>query len=336
MNRERLITFLLFLLLLLIILCTWFHSEDIAKNRASKVPSPTTTIATVKNDPTTHHPINFYLKKDKEQFELGGDFAKKESIEKLQASLNKDNLNNLSHIDEALEENPEVILLVEEIIPVFHEKYMEGSIVYEDEKLIIMGIVENRSDKDEMSALLANSKLPTYNDTHVIEKNSTTLHTTTKEKSSHAEVTNSTNSTAQSIMQEPITATKEQAEKGVIELEAEIQEVIDLENINFELNEATLTKESLQTLKHIANILQKYPSVNVEIAGHTDNLGEGHYNLDLSQRRVDSVKQQLESMGVETSRLKAIGYGEENPLVSNDTKENRCINRRVEFKIIGE
>jgi len=59
-------------------------------------------------------------------------------------------------------------------------------------------------------------------------------------------------------------------------------------------------------------------------------------NLILSQKRVDSVKAKLIELQIDSSRLRAVGYGASNPLVSNDTKENRLINRRVEFKVIGE
>ena len=133
---------------------------------------------------------------------------------------------------------------------------------------------------------------------------------------------------------------KAEAEKAQLNekkaVEVEIKKILTLENINFELNKATLTQKSTDTIKHIAKVLKEHPTLHIEIAGHTDSDGNDAYNLTLSQNRVNSVKSKLIEMGIEANRLKAIGYGETKPLVSNDTKENKRLNRRVEFIIIGE
>lgn len=119
-------------------------------------------------------------------------------------------------------------------------------------------------------------------------------------------------------------------------LEAKIKMIIDTKLINFEVNKDVLTAQSIETVKNIAEILKKHPTLNVEISGHTDNTGNANYNFTLSQKRVDSVKAKLIELQIDNNRLKAVGYGANQPLVSNDTKENRRINRRVEFKVIGE
>ena len=72
----------------------------------------------------------------------------------------------------------------------------------------------------------------------------------------------------------------------------------------------------------------------VEVAGHTDWEGDDVYNMDLSQRRVDSVRQWLIGKGVAPERLTAKGYGESKPIASNATEEGRAENRRVEFNIL--
>jgi OOP family OmpA-OmpF porin len=71
----------------------------------------------------------------------------------------------------------------------------------------------------------------------------------------------------------------------------------------------------------------------VQIEGHTDDVGTANDNLRLSQSRAEAVKNFFEVFGIESSRLKARGYGESNPKASNVTKEGRAVNRRTEFTV---
>ncbi len=120
-------------------------------------------------------------------------------------------------------------------------------------------------------------------------------------------------------------------------IEQEISKLLANKNIQFESNSAKLTQESLATIKEIAKILKQYPSAKIKIAGYTDSSGSDEHNLKLSQERVKSVKNELVRLGIDANRLKAVGYGEANPIAPNDTKANKAKNRRVEFiVIIGE
>jgi OOP family OmpA-OmpF porin len=74
-----------------------------------------------------------------------------------------------------------------------------------------------------------------------------------------------------------------------------------------------------------------YPEVRVEIRGYTDSSGDWNYNLDLSQRRADSVKNYLVNSGIATDRIVSKGYGEADPVASNSTASGRAENRRIEF-----
>ncbi|MCE9540644.1 MAG: OmpA family protein, partial [Bacteroidetes bacterium] len=87
-------------------------------------------------------------------------------------------------------------------------------------------------------------------------------------------------------------------------------------------------------IENIVEFMNKYEQIKIEIAGHTDDLGDDNYNLKLSMERAETVKMILVKMGIDESRIEAIGYGEAQPLVANDSEDNRLKNRRVEFNII--
>ncbi|MBF0370841.1 MAG: OmpA family protein [Magnetococcales bacterium] len=105
-----------------------------------------------------------------------------------------------------------------------------------------------------------------------------------------------------------------------------------VENIQFDFNEATIKSEARTSLNQVADILHKSSGLHVEVQGHTDILGDEEYNLHLSQRRADSVRNYLIGQGVSSDRLSARGYGFHRPVASNSTKEGRAINRRVELE----
>ena len=107
-----------------------------------------------------------------------------------------------------------------------------------------------------------------------------------------------------------------------------------IKGINFEVNSAKITKGSFKTLDAAAKVLQDYPSVRMEIQGHTDDTGDHDYNVKLSQERAQSVKDYLVAKGVAEDRLKAQGYGPDKPLDPAKNKAARAKNRRVEFQIL--
>jgi outer membrane protein OmpA-like peptidoglycan-associated protein len=111
--------------------------------------------------------------------------------------------------------------------------------------------------------------------------------------------------------------------------------VIRLNNVFFEFAKATLLKESGVELGRVAAILGQYPGMTIEIAGHTDSIGDDKSNLDLSAARAEAVRRYLVDHGVAPARLAARGYGESRPVAVNDTDEGRQLNRRVEFVILG-
>lgn len=118
--------------------------------------------------------------------------------------------------------------------------------------------------------------------------------------------------------------------------EPEIQEAINeaIDNLEFEFNSDVIVSSSFDSLREVATSLNKFPNYNLELEGHTDSQGSDEYNLDLSNRRANSVKTFLISQGVADGRITAIGKGETEPIADNDTAEGRAQNRRVEFKLV--
>jgi outer membrane protein OmpA-like peptidoglycan-associated protein len=104
-----------------------------------------------------------------------------------------------------------------------------------------------------------------------------------------------------------------------------------IRGVNFESGSASLTPDSYAVLDKVVKTLMAYPEVRVEIRGYTDSVGSWDLNLDLSQRRADSVKNYLVNSGIPSDRMIAKGYGEADPVSSNKTAAGRAENRRIEF-----
>ena len=111
---------------------------------------------------------------------------------------------------------------------------------------------------------------------------------------------------------------------------------VSFEDVHFALDRASLRPEARTLLDTAVRALKNDPSLRLEIAGHTCNLGTAEYNLVLGQRRADTVKAYLVAQGIAASRLTTVSYGEEKPAHDNGTEEGRRLNRRavltVDFK----
>lgn len=109
---------------------------------------------------------------------------------------------------------------------------------------------------------------------------------------------------------------------------------VALDGLYFETNEADMTPESKPALDEIALLLRDHPELNFYIVGHTDNTGDHSYNMNLSQKRAESVARELhETHGISPARLYAIGVGPVSPVATNSTTAGRTLNRRVELVI---
>lgn len=137
---------------------------------------------------------------------------------------------------------------------------------------------------------------------------------------------------------------REEAEKKAAQAMADLQKIASVKqesrgmvitlsgSVLFPTNESTLLPAAIIKLNEVADALIKgNPDANITIEGHTDSQGQRQYNMDLGQKRADSVKSQLVSRGVAADRIKTVGVGPDRPIADNKTAEGRANNRRVEI-----
>jgi outer membrane protein OmpA-like peptidoglycan-associated protein len=104
--------------------------------------------------------------------------------------------------------------------------------------------------------------------------------------------------------------------------------------ITFAYDSADVQPQFQRTLDQVASTLSQYNQTYIDVYGHTDSTGSDSYNQTLSDRRATAVADYLSSRGVQTARIGTRGYGETQPIASNDTDAGRAANRRVEVKIV--
>ena len=115
----------------------------------------------------------------------------------------------------------------------------------------------------------------------------------------------------------------------------EIRDVITLPGVNFKTGIDTLLPGTEYLLRDAANTLIKYPDMHIEVAGHTDSVGNADLNQGLSMRRAKTVRDSLIRYGVDQGRLTFRGYGESQPIADNTTADGRATNRRVELRLVN-
>lgn len=107
-----------------------------------------------------------------------------------------------------------------------------------------------------------------------------------------------------------------------------------IENLHFNTDKWGIKRKYYPNLNKIVKILNENPNLEVEIQGHTDNIGRSGYNDTLSEKRAEAIMNYLIGKGINPERLSAIGYGFSRPITPNKTEKDRSINRRVQFKSI--
>jgi outer membrane protein OmpA-like peptidoglycan-associated protein len=108
---------------------------------------------------------------------------------------------------------------------------------------------------------------------------------------------------------------------------------IEIASVNFEFNKDAINKKVYENLDVVVGILKQYKDIQVEVGGHTDNVGSSAVNERLSAQRAAKVKDYLVSKGIEASRMTVKGYSYNEPVADNATTEGRAKNRRATFKV---
>jgi len=105
--------------------------------------------------------------------------------------------------------------------------------------------------------------------------------------------------------------------------------IFRLENVFFDVDKYSLRTESQQTLDRLVTLMKQHPAMEIEVQGHTDADASSQHNLELSKNRANAVREYLVQHGIDGSRVEATGYGETQPIASNNTQEGKQLNRRV-------
>jgi OOP family OmpA-OmpF porin len=142
-----------------------------------------------------------------------------------------------------------------------------------------------------------------------------------------AEMAAKARAAANQLMRELSDLKAKQTERGI---------VLTIGDVLFATGKADLSADALRSVNKLADFLEKYPNRNVLIEGHTDSVGSDEYNLTLSQKRADAVKETLTERGVAEGRIATRGYGKKFPVASNETAAGKQQNRRVEVIILNE
>jgi outer membrane protein OmpA-like peptidoglycan-associated protein len=112
--------------------------------------------------------------------------------------------------------------------------------------------------------------------------------------------------------------------------------IVNISDVLFDFNKYTLKPGAREKMAKVSGILLAYPGLKIQVEGHTDSVGSDEYNMKLSQQRADSVRDYLVAQGVPAGMVTAKGFGESQPVASNDTAAGRQQNRRVELVVSGE
>jgi len=125
------------------------------------------------------------------------------------------------------------------------------------------------------------------------------------------------------------------SEQGCLPAEVQKKFTGSIKGIQFATGSAKIKKGSYKLLDEAVAVLGTYPTLRLEVSGHTDNQGKDEDNMKLSQDRADAVRQYMIDKGVDAARLVAIGYGPTRPIADNKSRAGRAENRRIEFRMLG-
>ena len=319
MTRRQWMWLWIWLLIFFIIFCVWNRlqtlNSDIKRPEQSittpAVIAPKVAQTVAKSEVEVKEDINFKVIKNDQVIKISGLFSSKENLDALKSEYLKfsDTVEEGVIVINENVQNDKVMTLMKDLSGDF-SKFENGYLEYVDGTLTIDGIVEDASIKKSMGDkalsvgnLFVDNKLIVENPKVDVEEQKP---------------------------QEAIVKTSKE------EIQDKLNNLLKIKRVEFVYGKSLLTAGGKKTINDVYAILNKYKDIHVEVGGHTDSRGSQALNKALSQSRATAIKNYLVSKGIDSQRLKAVGYGEKRPLVKNNSAKNRQINRRVEFKILGE
>lgn len=345
-----------------------------AKNEMQRLLNQTSMATVNDTNVVLVKPIDFAIQKSGRNIQLSGTFKNKKQVNTLSQHL-RPSYSTLNLRQNAQRIDKGAIPVTQKILPSFLKNYKSGQIVYTNGTLVVEGMVNSQEALDEISTLLSKSKIPVKNlsiiDPEILQKAKEAEAAALTKAKAEAAAKEQAEKEAQRRAEEEAKKAQEvaaakrakeeaeakarlealrakqeqerlaaqrikEAQKAATAVKEKITKLLKIENIAFEVGKENLTSKGESTVDKLANILNQYPHIKTEIAGHTDSDGSAEFNQKLSQSRVDMVKARLISKGIKAERLTAKGYGESRPLVPNTSDENKQKNRRVEINIQGE
>lgn len=358
MTRRQWMWLWIWLLLFFIIFCVWnkllaLKEQNMAAGTKPVIMTGANGTTPPKAEIKSTKDILLKIAKDGDIVKLSGVFPSQQALEKA--------IEALKSAGSAVQKGTIIIdkeadnKMLREALPAFArdlKKFSTGILEYRDHKLTIDGIVKDASVIEDINRIFAT--LPrTYQTQNLVsvakkeqpgkaeepkgpalqkEHNETATAAAPAAIPAH-EAKSAVTKPKASAVQTPHAKSRAAVQKDA---QQRLDKILRGKRIEFLYAKDTLTPDSKKVLDQIAKLLQKFPGIRIEIAGHTDADGPAKRNLILSRRRAQSVKNYLVKSGITPSRLVAKGYGESKPLVKNDTPAHKQRNRRVEFHIIKE
>ncbi len=336
MTRRQWLWLWIWLLLFLIIFCVWDRLQTIRNQHRTTNLTPV--IFTDKNrtaSPVATKDISLKLVKSDGTLRLSGVFPSQKALDDLIAGLEAkgEHIEKGAVIIDPKADNDKLLALM----PTLAQKLANvenGMIDYHEKRLVIEGDTDDPNLKAELKTTVAALGSGYMLDNRLL------LHevqppaaeeTALKAKAQKAEEQQKQAPKAKAA---PKPEVKPQPSRA--DLQHALDKILSGKRVEFLYAKNELTPKSKKILDQVAQVLQRYPGLRIEIGGHTDSDGTEVRNLILSQKRAETVKKYLVLKGIVPDRLVAKGYGESRPLVKNDTPTHKQRNRRVEFRVINQ
>lgn len=215
--------------------------------------------------------------------------------------------------------------------------FFAGKIAAQEQKIVrVYGNLLNAKDSSEVSATIFYEKLPYYDDMGMAMSDPAGKYELSliegQKYTIKVENLDGYKPFTQEVIVKGTTGEEQQVDFYIDPEEAE--ELIRLDNLNFDRGSATISEDSYDALDEFVDYINSRPDVNIQLEGHTDFAGDATANMKLSQARVEAVAEYLTRNGVKKSRVTTKAFGGSQPLYRERTDEARAANRRVEVRLI--